>query len=177
MRDFSYLPNFYTLLGRRRGWSAWKDGRRRGQWIGSWTNVLEHSTKISYFFCLKSFVLPWLYYYNIDFIHLQLLLFGDGYLLQALRPHPWEVHNYKPGSTTCDHCGSMLYGLQRQGLKCKSKTTVLISNTYFEVDIIYLVYEGAHFTCRRKPHIYRLFDSFRSRGKFRVLKAYTMKCR
>ena len=115
--------------------------------------------------------------YLCYFIHLQLLLFGDGYLLQALRPHPWEVHNYKPGSTTCDHCGSMLYGLQRQGLKCKSKTTVLISNTYFEVDIIYLVYEGAHFTCRRKPHIYRLFDSFRSRGKFRVLKAYTMKCR
>ena len=31
MRDFSYLPKFHTFLGRRRGWSAWKDGRRRGQ--------------------------------------------------------------------------------------------------------------------------------------------------
>ena len=27
MRDFSYLPKFHTFLGRRRGWSAWKDGR------------------------------------------------------------------------------------------------------------------------------------------------------
>lgn len=34
-------------------------------------------------------------------------------------PHSWEVHTFKPSSTMCDHCGTILYGLQNQGLKCK----------------------------------------------------------
>lgn len=34
-----------------------------------------------------------------------------------IRPHALTVHSYR-APAFCDHCGEMLFGLVRQGLKC-----------------------------------------------------------
>ena len=44
---------------------------------------------------------------------------GLGFKINV--PHRFEVHNYMK-FTFCDHCGSLLYGLSRQGLQCKGKS-------------------------------------------------------
>ena len=46
---------------------------------------------------------------------------GTGARFKINVPHRFEVHNYMK-FTFCDHCGSLLYGLSRQGLQCKGES-------------------------------------------------------
>ena len=41
---------------------------------------------------------------------------GGGFKINV--PHRFQVHNYRR-FTWCDHCGSLLYGMIRQGLQCE----------------------------------------------------------
>lgn len=56
-------------------------------------------------------------------------------------PHRFKTYNYK-SPTFCDHCGSLLWGLYKQGLKCEGKSDVLSFFVCFVV--VFLIFVFIH---------------------------------
>ena len=58
------------------------------------------------------------YYFNASSKSISPICVTYNPKLQNQLPHHWKVHDFNPGSSFCDHCGSVLHGLKGQGLKC-----------------------------------------------------------
>lgn len=58
-----------------------------------------------------------------------------------IRPHSLVVQSYR-SPHFCHHCGEMLWGLVRQGLKCDGKvvytSTLSLSSVLYALDISYV---------------------------------------
>jgi len=60
-----------------------------------------------------------------------LQLQGQAQRFNVNVPHRFVVHNFKR-FTFCDHCGSLLYGLIKQGLQCEGdqQAEILLKKWY-----------------------------------------------
>lgn len=58
-----------------------------------------------------------------------------------IRPHALNVHSYR-APAFCDHCGEMLFGLVRQGLKCDGGDWFCIHHTCVHSTIAKFIVSG-----------------------------------
>ena len=72
-----------------------------------------------------------------------------GHRFQLNMPHQFEDHNYKI-FTFCDHCGSLLWGLRKQGMRCKCKLSVICSLSESHVNGLLGCKLNVHKRCKTK---------------------------
>ena len=68
----------------------------------------------------------------LSFFHCLHAVFWKNPLFQHQKPHKWVTHSYKPSSTFCDQCGTIMYGLQNQGFKCDGKVKFVVISQVFK---------------------------------------------
>jgi len=62
-------------------------------------------------------------------------------------PHRFAVHNFMR-FTFCDHCGSLIYGIMRQGLQCEGRSQLAVFACFtFSLKIVLFTLTGTKYVC------------------------------